>query len=47
MTKLEIKEYAKNSVDEEFCILYLTRNLLKSYENKTNKEILEEFKKLK
>ena len=45
MTKQEIKQFAKKAVNEEFCILFLARNLFKQYENKSDKEILKEFKK--
>lgn len=43
----EIKEFSKTAVNPKFCIIYLTRNLFKDYENKTDVEILKEYKELK
>lgn len=46
MTKQEIVQFAKKAVNEEFCIIFLARNLLKGFENKTDKQILELFEEV-
>lgn len=42
----EIKEFAKSAINYEFCIIYLSRNLLKGFESKTDKQILELFEEV-
>ena len=42
----DIKEFSKTAVNPVFCITFLTRNLFKGYDNKTDSEILQEYEEL-